>query len=87
MVTDPTHRRSFSEHSFDFFDPSKPYCRERPYYSSARFRIASQHYFIKLRSYRKVSTPWAKKLLERAARHFCGIIWALELDLRALKDG
>jgi len=85
MMTDPTHKRSFSEYSFDYFDPSKAYCRERPYYSSARFRIVNKNYFIKTGSYRRVAAPWAKSLLEVAARHLCGVIWAMEIELCALK--
>jgi SAM-dependent methyltransferase len=86
MVTDPTHKRFFSEYSFDFFDPAKQWCQERPYYSPARFRVANKNYFIKIGSYRKVTAPWAKSVLAAAARHFCGVIWALEFDLNALKD-
>ena len=86
MMTDPTHKRFFSEYSFDFFDPSKQYCRERPYYSTARFRVAHKDYFVKLGSYRRVSSPWAKTALEAAARHFCGVIWAMDIELSALKE-
>lgn len=38
-ITDPTHVRQFNEFSFNFFDPTKEQCRERPYYTRARFRI------------------------------------------------
>jgi SAM-dependent methyltransferase len=86
MMTDPTHKRSFSEYSFDYFDPSRPYCKERPYYSTARFQVENKDYFVKLGSYKKVSAPWAKTVLEIGARHFCGVIWAMEVSLRALKD-
>lgn len=36
---DPTHVKFFNEFSFDFFDPDKDACKERPYYSSARLHI------------------------------------------------
>ena len=36
---DPTHVKSFNEFSFSFFDPSNDSCKERPYYSTARFYI------------------------------------------------
>jgi hypothetical protein len=85
MMTDPTHRRSFSEYSY--FDPGKRYCRERPHYSSARFCVEHNDYFIKFGSYRRGSAPWAKGLPEVGARHFCGVIWAMEVCLRALKEG
>ncbi len=38
-VGDPTHVKFFTESSFDFFDPTKLLCRERPYYSKARFYV------------------------------------------------
>jgi SAM-dependent methyltransferase len=87
MMTDPTHKRSFSEYSFDYFDPDKRYCRERPYYSCARFHVEISSYFVKLGCYRRVSAPWARAVLEIGARHLCGVIWAMEVCLRALKDG
>ncbi len=86
VVTDPTHRRSFTEYSFDYFDPSKRYCMERPYYSPARFRVAGKSYFVKFGSYRKVTSSWAKSALELGARHFCGVIWAMEFCLSVLKE-
>ncbi len=41
FFADPTHKRSFCEATFGFLDPSSPYCRERSYYSHARFYIRS----------------------------------------------
>lgn len=38
---DPTHKRGFHERVFEFFDPDKEACRERSYYTNARFRIIS----------------------------------------------
>lgn len=84
FATDPTHRTSFSEHSFDYFDPSTHHGRERPYYSTARFRVDRKHYWIKARGYRRVSSPAALRMLERLAAHLCGIIWVLEVELVAL---
>ena len=86
MASDPTHKKSFTEYSFDYFDPSKQYCKERPYYSKARFRIDQKNYFVKAGSYRRVTAPLAKKFLEVAARHLCGVIWAMEIELVALKQ-
>jgi SAM-dependent methyltransferase len=86
MASDPTHKKSFTEYSFDYFDPSKQYCKERPYYSKARFRIDKKNYFVKAGSYRRVTAPLAKKFLEVAARHLCGVIWAMEIELVALKQ-
>src|SRR3989442_11205244 len=38
-ISDPTHKAVFNEHTFDFFDPTTRYGRERSYYTAARFRI------------------------------------------------
>lgn len=85
--TDPTHRSAFNEHSLEYFDPSERHCRERPYYSTARFRIDRKHYFTKFRGkYRKVSRRWRQRLLEKAATHLGGIIWVIEFELIALKE-
>ena len=93
MATDPTHKVFFSEYSFDYFDTSTRHGKERPYYSTARFRIAAKHYYsyfwwgfprVQL-AYRKVSTPRSMRILEALARHFCGVIWVMEFDLVTLK--
>ena len=86
MATDPTHKVFFSQHSFEYFDPAERHCRERPYYSTARFRIARMDYWTNMGSYRLVSSPTAKRVLGALARHFCGVIWVLDVELVALKD-
>jgi len=85
MITDPTHRTFFNEHSFDYFDPDKRHCKERPYYSKARFSIVKKHYYVKINGYRRVSSLKIQKILEHLARYFCGIIWVLEIELVAIK--
>jgi SAM-dependent methyltransferase len=93
MATDPTHKVAFSEYSFNYFDPGTRHGKERPYYSSARFRIAAKHYYtyfwwgfprVQL-AYRRVSKPRQQRRLEALARHFCGVIWVMEFDLVTLK--
>jgi len=84
MTTDPTHKAFFNEHSLDFFDPSQRHCKERPYYSSARFKIEKKHYYVKVRGYRRISSPWMQRVLEVLARHLCGVVWVIEFDLVAL---
>lgn len=86
MMTDPTHKAFFNEHSFEYFDPAERHCQERPYYSTARFKIAQKHYYIKVRRYRRVSTPWKQRILEALARHLGAIIWVIEFDLIVLKE-
>ncbi|WP_440931017.1 class I SAM-dependent methyltransferase [Candidatus Pelagibacter sp.] len=43
---DPTHKKGFHELTFSFFDPESPYCKQRPYYSKARFKVKSFSYVI-----------------------------------------
>jgi SAM-dependent methyltransferase len=45
-AADPTHRRGFHEITFQFFDPVSPYCRSRPYYSTARFDILEEAFIL-----------------------------------------
>lgn len=82
MMSDPTHKTCFNEYTFDFFDPVQRHCRERPYYSTARFDIRSRLFWIKpWRTYRPVRSPSAQRVLSAAARHLAGVIWVLEFQL------
>jgi SAM-dependent methyltransferase len=45
-AADPTHKRAFHETTFHFFDPASPYCRSRPYYSTARFSIVEEVFIL-----------------------------------------
>jgi SAM-dependent methyltransferase len=44
--SDPTHKRAFHETTFSHFDPTSPYCGDRSYYSTARFRIEAYSYVL-----------------------------------------
>jgi SAM-dependent methyltransferase len=46
FIADPTHKRSFHETTFMHFDPDSAYCRDRSYYSNARFRIVTFEYIL-----------------------------------------
>jgi hypothetical protein len=46
VAADPTHRRGFHEVRFQFFDPASPYCKARPYYTHARFRVAEEQFIL-----------------------------------------
>ena len=50
-ITDPTHVRQFNEFTFNFFDPTKAQCQERPYYSKARFIINRLGFGVQLTPY------------------------------------
>lgn len=85
MATDPTHVVAFSEQSFDYFDPSKRHHADRPYYSTARFRIVRRTYYVKVRGYRPVTSPLWQRFLEALAAHFCGVIWVMDIEMEAMK--
>jgi SAM-dependent methyltransferase len=86
MAGDPTHKVFFSESSFDFFDPTTRHGIERPYYSTARFKIARKIYFIKFFKFLKIYNLTLQRIINVFAHKLCGIIWSLELDLIALKE-
>jgi SAM-dependent methyltransferase len=89
---DPTHKRLFHQRTFDFFDPTKKACQERPYYSKARFRGEKVHYWFPIvhfaggRGWVKASNKILKGLLSLLANYLNNIIWVLEFELIALKD-
>lgn len=43
---DPTHKRGFHEITFRFFDPASVYCKERPYYTKARFKVIEEKFIL-----------------------------------------
>ena len=86
---DPQHMRPFQENLFDFFDPSKPECQKRPYYSTARFTI---EYVVFEGTWLRLSKPWTwkvplnenRKLLNIITK-FSDVVHFLNFRLRALK--
>ena len=86
FITDPTHVKAFNEHSFDFFDPDHPRCRERPYYARARFSIRRKSYFVRvLGRYFEIRAAFARRALELAAAFFCNVIQVMEFELETRK--
>ncbi len=85
-VRDPTHVRAFTRQSFDYYDPSKPLCRRRPYYTKARFGIVSMNYFTHLGPWtRGFDNSVVKKVLEGLAEYFCNVIDLMEVTLEVQK--
>ena len=87
---DPTHKKGFHELTFSFFDPEADYCRERPYYSKARFKIKSFSFGIApFAPY--ISIPFVKeieiknkilkKIIGLIGNIFSNIILELRLEL------
>lgn len=88
---DPTHRRGFHEFTFWFFDPDSPWCKDRHYYTSARFRIEEEAFAVSPFSpylpipgvgtvY--VTNKWAKRFLKLFANIFCNVILGLRYRLK-----
>jgi hypothetical protein len=85
MFADPTHRTFISDKTFDFFDPSKPACRERPYYSHARFTVTVSTVYIRVLSvYIPIRFGPPKRLLIWLAQRVGALIWAIEFELEVL---
>ena len=82
---DPTHRRGFHKMQFEYFDPTRTACQNRPYYSSARFAISELNYFIRLRGWRLIRSRAVKAMLELGATYFCNVIHHIDVVLTAVK--
>ncbi len=88
---DPTHYRTFHGESFDFYDPEKPLNHRCSYYTHARFKVQRKDYCVSLKGGRDdsgwylIKSPVLKWILERLARHICGIIYFIDVDLIAIK--
>jgi SAM-dependent methyltransferase len=87
---DPTHVKSFNEFCFDFFDPSNWQCKERPYYSTARFHIRRMGVWVTPfeaiipRRFTRdllIFNPVGKKLALGLASVFCNVVNGLDLHL------
>ncbi|MPY86461.1 MAG: methyltransferase domain-containing protein [Luteitalea sp.] len=86
MYTDPTHRAFFSERTFDFFDPKRPHCGKRPYYSTARFSIERMSFYLRVfKVYIRVGHPLVNPILTFFANRIGAIIWSEEVELKAIK--
>lgn len=88
--TDPTHKKSFTEDTFRFFDPREELCQDRPYYTKARFLIEEESFVITpllpqfripKMGYFEIRRPWAKKILSIFAGFLNNIIQDLKYTL------
>jgi hypothetical protein len=86
MLADPTHKRAFSERTLNFFDPSFPECKDRPYYTNARFMIVRKSCYIRFLYYLRIDNRLLTSALFFVARFLGSIVWVLEFDLIALKS-
>jgi len=88
---DPTHCRGFHEITFQFFDPRSPYCKERYYYTNARFYIVKENFvlapfapYFHIPGIKqiKISGKFSKRLVGLIGNIFSNVILDLELVLR-----
>jgi len=85
---DPTHKRGFHELTFQFFDPNSVYCKERHYYTHARFYVKEES-FILAPFHPYLAVPGVKeiKVQNRLTKRFVGFVGnmisnlILDLDL------
>tara|TARA_B100000886_G_C20366290_1_gene467472 strand:+ start:178 stop:741 length:564 start_codon:yes stop_codon:yes gene_type:complete len=91
---DPTHKRGFHELTFSFFDPDAKYCKERPYYSNARFKVVAFSYVIApFQPYRslpfvkqiEIKNKIMKKIFGILGNLFSNIILELRMELKRVK--
>lgn len=91
-VGDPTHKRFFTEETFDFFDPTTWRGKNREYYTKAKFKIQKIVYCINLfkplsrsintyRFGRRLENKYAKFVLRILATYLCNIIHGLDVYL------
>lgn len=91
-IGDPTHLKMFHQQSFDFFDPQRKQCRERPYYTQARFKINNTRFWFPLfpfgggRGWVKINNRVLKGLLSFLAMYLSNIIWGLEFEMVVSKE-
>ena len=87
---DPTHKKGFHELTFSFFDPDSSYCKKRPYYTTARFKINSfsfivapfAPYFVLLfLKIIEIKNKFLKKFVGILGNLFSNIILELRLEI------
>jgi SAM-dependent methyltransferase len=84
--TDPTHKVQFTQHTFDYFDPTTFHGRDRAYYSTARFRIRRKSYYTRILPglpYLKITAAPLRAVMAAFAIFLGGIIWVRTAEERA----
>ena len=88
---DPTHKKGFHEHTFSFFDPDSDYCKERSYYSKARFKVQSYsfviapfapYFVLPFSKNIEIKNKILKKIIGIIGNLFSNIILELRLELK-----
>ena len=88
---DPTHIKLFNEFSFNAYDPDEWLCKERPYYTTARFKIKLIGVwiipFFPMFSIPKISRDYLivnsfiKKIIMSLANIFSNVVHTLDIHL------
>jgi len=90
---DPTHKKGFSEESFEFYDPTTWRGVDRSYYSNAKFNIVELAFAINVfkpiwrgpGGYRfnwRISNPILKSVIRVPATYLCNIIHGIDVILK-----
>ena len=90
-IGDPTHVRLFNEYSFDAYDPGRYLCRERPYYTTARFQIRQIGVWIipfwpvfgipRVTKDYLIISPFLKRIILGLANIFSNVVHTLDVHL------
>jgi SAM-dependent methyltransferase len=85
---DPTHKRGFHEFFFCFFDPCSDWCKDRPYYTTARFKIVKINPLMYLfspyigpRKEIEISNKYFKRMIFIIGNYLCSIVVNLKVEL------
>lgn len=90
---DPTHKKSFNEFTFHFFDPNSKFNKERFYYSKSKFEIKhemfsfafiSPYLVIPLIGKRYAKSKFSKFILLFFSNIFNNIILDIKLELKKI---
>ncbi|MEM2900382.1 MAG: methyltransferase domain-containing protein [Thermoplasmata archaeon] len=80
--TDPTHKRYFTIHSFDYFTEKGHRFSEFNFYSKARFRILKAE---KVYAENRIIKSLPTRIKDILSNHIFNICWALNFELEVVK--
>jgi SAM-dependent methyltransferase len=85
-ATDPTHVRTFSEYTMDYFDPEKTLGKRRDYYSTARYTVIAVYVWLCIKKrYIMVKNRYLCKFLLGISHYISNFVYLIEYDLQAKK--
>jgi SAM-dependent methyltransferase len=86
-ATDPTHVRTFSEYTMDYFDPKKPLGKRRAYYSTARYTVKTVNIWLCITNrYFIIRNRYLCRFFLGIAHYIANVVYLIEYELLALKS-